>query len=76
MLPSPPSASDEPAEIQGIQRQPDVNTLGLTSTLDDTLNDIQARLPDGERIEPDVMRQADFNEVALANLNDAQRDVT
>lgn len=70
------SYNGEPAVILGIQRQPDVNTLGLTRTLDDTLNDIQARLPDGVRIERDVMRQADFIEVALANLNAALRDGT
>jgi CzcA family heavy metal efflux pump len=68
------SYNGEPAVILGIQRQPDVNTLQLTRTLDDTFDDIQATLPDGVRIERDVMRQADFIEVALANLTAALRD--
>jgi CzcA family heavy metal efflux pump len=70
------SYNGEPAVVLGIQRQPDVNTLQLTRTLDAALDDIQATLPEGVRIERDVMRQADFIEVALANLNAALRDGT
>ena len=70
------SYNGEPAVVLGIQRQPDVNTLQLTRTLDAALTDIQATLPPGVRIERDVMRQADFIEVALANLNAALRDGT
>jgi CzcA family heavy metal efflux pump len=70
------SYNGEPAVILGIQRQPDVNTLQLTRTLDQTFDEIQATLPEGVRIERDVMRQADFIEVALSNLNAALRDGT
>ncbi|MDP1569278.1 MAG: efflux RND transporter permease subunit [Vicinamibacterales bacterium] len=70
------SYNGEPAIILGIQRQPDVNTLQLTQTLERAFDDIQATLPEGVRIERDVMRQADFIEVALANLNAALRDGT
>jgi CzcA family heavy metal efflux pump len=70
------SYNGEAAVVLGIQRQPDVNTLQLTRTLDAALDGIQATLPDGMRIERDVMRQADFIEVALANLNAALRDGT
>jgi CzcA family heavy metal efflux pump len=70
------SYNGEPAIVLGIQRQPDVNTLQLTRTLDAVFDDIQRTLPDGVRIERDVMRQADFIEVALANLNAAIRDGT
>ena len=70
------SYNGEPAVVLGIQRQPDVNTLQLTRTLDAAFDDIQATLPDGVRIERDVMRQADFIEVALSNLNAALRDGT
>lgn len=70
------SYNGEPAVVLGIQRQPDVNTLELTRTLDAAFDDIQATLPDGIRIERDVMRQADFIEAALANLNAALRDGT
>ncbi|HUF23757.1 MAG TPA: efflux RND transporter permease subunit [Vicinamibacterales bacterium] len=70
------SYNGEPAVVLGIQRQPDVNTLELTRTLDAVFDDIQATLPEGVRIERDVMRQADFIDVALANLNAALRDGT
>ena len=70
------SYNGEPAVILGIQRQPDVNTLQLTRTLDEAFDEIQATLPEGVRIERDVMRQADFIEVALSNLNAALRDGT
>ncbi len=70
------SYNGEPAVVLGIQRQPDVNTLQLTRTLDAALGDIQATLPEGVRIERDVMRQADFIEAALGNLNAALRDGT
>jgi CzcA family heavy metal efflux pump len=70
------SYNGEPAVVLGIQRQPDVNTLQLTRTLDAAFDDIQATLPEGVRIERDVMRQADFIEVALSNLNAALRDGT
>jgi CzcA family heavy metal efflux pump len=68
------SYNAEPAIVLGIQRQPDVNTLQLTRILDGVFDDIQATLPEGVRIERDVMRQADFIEVALANLTSALRD--
>jgi CzcA family heavy metal efflux pump len=70
------SYNGEPAVVLGIQRQPDVNTLQLTRTLDEAFTEIQATLPQGVRIERDVMRQADFIEVALSNLNAALRDGT
>lgn len=70
------SYNGEPAIVLGIQRQPDVNTLQLTRTLDQVFDEIQATLPEGVRIERDVMRQADFIEVALSNLSAALRDGT
>jgi CzcA family heavy metal efflux pump len=70
------SYNGEPAVVLGIQRQPDVNTLQLTRALDLALDDIQATLPQGVRIERDIMRQADFIELALSNLNAALRDGT
>ena len=70
------SYNGAPAVVLGIQRQPDVNTLQLTRTLDVAFEEIQATLPEGVRIERDVMRQADFIEVALSNLTEALRDGT
>ena len=68
------SHNAEPAVILGIQKQPGANTLDLTRRLDATLDDIQAGLPEGMRIDKNVFRQADFIERALANLTMALRD--
>jgi CzcA family heavy metal efflux pump len=70
------SYNGKKAVVLGIQRQPDANTLELTRTLEATLDDIQATLPEGMVIERDVMRQSDFIEVAVQNLTTALRDGT
>ena len=70
------SRNGDPAVILGIQRQPDVNTLTLTAELDRVLDEIQAGLPAGMHLDARLFRQADFIELALANLNGALRDGT
>ena len=62
------SHNARPAVIIGIQKQPGVNTLDLTSAIDVTLDDIQLTLPQGMQIHRDLFRQADFIEQALHNL--------
>jgi CzcA family heavy metal efflux pump len=68
------SAQARPAVILGIQKQPGVNTLSLTKELDRVLDELQAKLPEGMRIDKAVMRQADFIEVAVRNVEHALRD--
>ena len=70
------SRNGRPAVILGIHRQPDVNTLALTRELEAVLDDLQAELPAGMRLDPRLFRQADFIELALRNLNAALRDGT
>ncbi len=65
------SLNGELAVVIGIRKQPQVNTLELTSGIDRALADIEASLPAGMRIHGDVFRQADFIEVAIANLEEA-----
>ncbi|MDT0617474.1 efflux RND transporter permease subunit [Salinisphaera sp. P385] len=62
------------AVILGIQKQPEANTLELTERLDTTIEEIQASLPAGMRIETDAFRQADFIGLAIENLSAAIRD--
>ncbi len=61
----------EPAVLIGIRKQPQVNTLELTSVIDRELDNIEAGLPAGMRIHDAVFRQADFIEIAIANLAEA-----
>ena len=68
------SSGGRPAVILGVQKQPDVNTLALTRTLDATLDEIQATLPEGMKIDRHVFRQADFIERAVRNVEVALRD--
>jgi len=68
------SHDGNPAVILGIQKQPTANTLDLTRRLDAEIDSIQKTLPPGMRISKDIFRQADFIEVAVANVSDALRD--
>ena len=65
------SLNGEAAVLIGIRKQPRVNTLDLTSSIDQALEDMEANLPEGMRIDDRVFRQADFIEVAIANLETA-----
>lgn len=64
----------QPAVVLGIQKQPEANTLALTAELDRVFAEIGASLPSGMRIESNVFRQADFIDVAIANVGEALRD--
>ncbi len=68
------SVNASPAVVLGIQKQPGVNTLQLTSELDAVLDDLEAGLPDGVKLERRLLRQADFIESAVHNVALALRD--
>lgn len=70
------SASGQPAVILTVRRNPDVNTLELTSLIDEVLATFELTLPAGVELEEDVFRQATFIEVAVANVLSELRDAS
>lgn len=68
------STGGEPAVVLTVQRNPDANTLELTERIDRVLDDFARTLPDGVALQRDVFRQADFIDVAIANVVHAVRD--
>jgi len=68
------SSNGKPAVVIAIQKQPDANTLELTTRIDRELEAIQATLPAGMMIERNKVRQADFIETAVSNVAVSLRD--
>ena len=64
-------ANGQPAVLIGLSKQPGANTLVLTAELDRVLDEIEARLPDGMKLDRHVFRQADFITVAINNVKTA-----
>src|SRR4029079_9768788 len=68
------SRNGKPAVIVGVQKQPGANTIEVTRRLDLALDTLQRELPVGTTIDRRIFRQADFIEVAVANVFRALRD--
>src|SRR4249920_706741 len=68
------SRNGKPAVIVGVQKQPGANTIDVTRRLDLSLDALQKELPSGMTIDKRIFRQADFIEVAVANVFRALRD--
>lgn len=64
----------EPGVVMAILRQPYANTLNVTKLLDDALDEMQVRLPEGVVINKRLLRQADFIEASVTNTVHALRD--
>lgn len=57
------------AVILTVSKQPDVNTLELTESLDLAIADLQNTLPAGVKIKSEIFRQSNFIDASISNLN-------
>ena len=62
------SVNAAPAVVLSVQKQPGANTLELTSRIDAELAAIEADLPDGVALVPEMFRQASFISLAVDNV--------
>ena len=58
----------EPAVILTILKQPNVNTLTLTSEVESALSELQSTLSEDVQINSEIFRQADFINTAVSNV--------
>ncbi|EGM79439.1 heavy metal efflux pump, cobalt-zinc-cadmium [Rheinheimera sp. A13L] len=64
----------EPAVILNIQKQPDSDTVRLTSQIEVALEELKAGLPQGIAAPQILFRQADFITSSISNVTEALRD--
>ena len=57
-----------PAVIISVEKQPDVDTVQLTSQLEAALGELSASLPAGIKADQVLFRQADFIETSISNV--------
>jgi len=63
-----------PAVVLSVQKSPGTNTLQITKDIDAALDQAEAALPKGVRLNRHVMRQADFINLSLRNVMHVLRD--
>ena len=63
-----------PAVVMTIQKAPGTNTLGITETIDETLDALAPTLPPGLEINRQIFRQSDFIRLSVNNVVHALRD--
>ena len=62
-----------PGVIVSVTKSPGFDTLALTETVEEALEELRETLPEGVELLP-VYRQSDFIELAVGNLEEALRD--
>jgi CzcA family heavy metal efflux pump len=65
------SQNAKPSVILSVSKQPNVNTLNVTRSIERRLEEIRLSLPPGIRMDAKIFRQADFIEAAVGNVGDA-----
>lgn len=65
------SMNAEPAVLLSISKQPDINTLKVTSQIEKNLQEIAKTLPADVKMDTRVLRQADYIESSVNNVTEA-----
>jgi CzcA family heavy metal efflux pump len=68
------SINGRPGVVITVLRQPDANTLALTSRIQAVLDGVEGRLPAGATLERRLFSQADFIRTAVRNVGVSLRD--
>ena len=63
-----------PAVVLSVQKAPGVNTITVTRDIDAALDQVEATMPGGMKINRHVMRQTDFINLSLKNVLHVLRD--
>ncbi len=57
-----------PAVIMTVLKQPSVNTLKLTESIDKVVHELEKTMPSSVKIQPEIFRQADFISTSIKNV--------
>ena len=68
------SVNAKPSVVIAIQKQPGVNTLQLSQTIEEVITDLERSIGDEFIMHRGLLRQADFINVAVNNVKDALKD--
>ncbi|WP_430912138.1 efflux RND transporter permease subunit [Methylobacterium sp. sgz302541] len=58
----------QPSVVVSVEKQPGIDTVGLTRDIEQALKEITASLPDGIKADRILFRQADFIETSIGNV--------
>jgi len=62
------SIMTEPSVVMTVTKQPNANTINLTASVDELLDDIERQLPKGVILHRHIFRQTDFIQASINNL--------
>lgn len=65
------SQNGKPSVILAISKQPNINTLNVTESIEKNLAELQKSLPVDVRLDTKIFRQADFIEASVRNVGSA-----
>jgi CzcA family heavy metal efflux pump len=65
------SQNTKPAIIISVSKQPQINTLNITKSIEKNLKELQASLPPDVKIDTRIFRQADFISTSVNNVSNA-----